>query len=94
MTSYPNSGNLFRNKNRKTTKHPEYSGDAEIDGVPQAVTDTTTAIAINWGTRVIELLNERSLNLETFQGVEEATVDLYGAVRNGYLQKRAKAIRE
>ena len=66
----------------------------EIDGAPQAITDTTTALALNWGTRVIELLNERSLNLETFQGVEEATVDLYGAVRNGYLQKRAKAIRE
>ena len=67
---------------------------AQIDGVPQAVTDTTTAMAINWGTRILEVLNERSLALETFQGVEEATVDLYGAVRNGYLQKRAKAIRE
>lgn len=66
----------------------------EINDLPQAITDSTTALAVNWGTRAVELLNERSLNLETFQGVEEATVDLYGAVRNGYLQKRAKAIRE
>jgi phospholipid-binding lipoprotein MlaA len=34
------------------------------------------------------------LNLEKFQGVEESTLDLYAAVRNAYLQKRAKAIRE
>jgi len=34
-------------------------------------------------------VNERSLNLETFQGAEEATVDLYGAVCNAYVQKRA-----
>ena len=54
--------------------------------------DTTTILQV---TRTAEeLLNERSLNLETFEGVEEATVDLYSAVRNAYLQKRAKMIRE
>ena len=52
------------------------------------------ALILNWGLRIGEILNERSRNLETFQGVEEATVDLYSAVRNAYLQKRAKAIRE
>lgn len=49
-----------------------------------------TIFGINGG----EILNERSLNLELFQGVEESTVDLYGAVRNAYYQKRAKAIKE
>jgi len=41
-----------------------------------------------------EIVNTRSLNLERFEGVEETTVDLYSAVRNAYLQKRAKAILE
>jgi len=41
-----------------------------------------------------EITNDRALNLEKFQGVEEATLDLYAAVRNAYLQKRAKTIRE
>jgi len=50
----------------------------------------TTLFPMNVG----NILNERSINLETFQGVEEATVDLYGAVRNAYLQKRAQAIRK
>jgi phospholipid-binding lipoprotein MlaA len=50
----------------------------------------TTLFPMNVG----NILNERSINLETFQGVEEATIDLYGAVRNAYLQKRAQAIRE
>lgn len=31
--SFPNSGSLFKNENRTTDKHPEYSGSAEIDGV-------------------------------------------------------------
>jgi phospholipid-binding lipoprotein MlaA len=39
-------------------------------------------------------VNERSLNLDRFERVAEATVDLYGAVRNAYLQRRAAAIRE
>lgn len=68
----------------------------EIDGVPSLVKhknrDTSTFGQL--GSRVEEIVNERSLNIETFQGVEEATVDLYGAVRNAYLQRRAKAIRE
>ncbi len=43
------------------------------------------------GTSVV---NERSLNLDRFERVEESTVDLYGAVRNGYLQRRAAAIKQ
>jgi phospholipid-binding lipoprotein MlaA len=39
-------------------------------------------------------LNERSLNLDRFEQVEQATVDLYGAVRDAYLQRRAAAIKE
>jgi phospholipid-binding lipoprotein MlaA len=39
-------------------------------------------------------VNERSLNLDRFERVAETTVDLYGAVRNGYLQRRAAAIKQ
>jgi phospholipid-binding lipoprotein MlaA len=44
--------------------------------------------------RIGNLINERSLNLDLFEGVEESTVDLYTSVRNGYLQRRARQIRE
>jgi phospholipid-binding lipoprotein MlaA len=43
------------------------------------------------GTNVV---NERSINLDRFERVAESTVDLYGAVRNAYLQRRAAAIRQ
>jgi len=39
-------------------------------------------------------VNDRSLNLERYQGAEKATLDLYAAVRDAYLQKRAQAIRK
>ena len=44
--------------------------------------------------KVVSLMNDRSLNLEAFEGVEETTVDLYTAVRNAYLQRRAQQIRQ
>lgn len=67
-----------------------------IDAIPTVVDIDERALtyAISIGARATEVVNERSLNLEKFQGVEESTVDLYAAVRNAYLQKRAKAIRE
>lgn len=68
----------------------------EVEGVPSVVAhknrDTSTIAQLS--TRAGYLINERSLNLEAFEGVEEATLDLYSAVRNAYLQKRARAIRE
>jgi len=65
----------------------------ELANAPKATTGLEATL-INLGSRVGFIVNERSLNLETFEGVEEATLDLYTAVRNGYLQKRARAIRE
>ncbi len=41
-----------------------------------------------------DTVNDRSLNLDLFQGIEESTVDLYSSVRNGYLQRRARLINE
>ena len=68
----------------------------EVNNVPSVIAhkNRMTATFVQLGARVEEIVNERSRNLEKFQGVEEATFDLYTAVRNAYLQKRAKAIRE
>ena len=68
----------------------------EVDGVPSVIAheDDLTSTLIQIGARVENIVNERSRNLETYEGVEEATLDLYTAVRNAYLQKRVQAIRE
>jgi phospholipid-binding lipoprotein MlaA len=68
----------------------------EIDAIPSVVphANRTTSSLILLTARGTEIVNARSLNLEKFQGVEESTLDLYAAVRNAYLQTRAKATRE
>ena len=68
----------------------------EVDDVPSVIEhqNRMTTSIIQLGSRVGEIVNERSRNLQKYQGVEEATLDLYTAVRNAYLQKRAQAIRE
>jgi phospholipid-binding lipoprotein MlaA len=43
---------------------------------------------------VVSTINERSLNLQLFANVEESILDLYSAVRNGYLQRRQSTIDE
>ena len=44
------------------------------------------------GPSVVNRLNERASNLERYQDAEDASLDLYAAVRNGYLQSRQKSI--
>ena len=68
----------------------------EIEEIPSVIDheDRTTSTIIQLGARVGDIVNERSRNLERYQGVEEATLDLYTAVRNAYLQTRARAIKE
>jgi phospholipid-binding lipoprotein MlaA len=46
------------------------------------------------GMKVGDTINDRSLNLDLFQSFEEATVEFYSALRNAYLQRRHKLIRE
>ena len=41
-----------------------------------------------------DVVNDRSLNLELYQGFEETTIDLYSAVRHAYLQRRQRFIKE
>lgn len=46
------------------------------------------------GMKVGDTVNDRSLNMDLYQGFEEATVELYSALRNAYLQRRLKLIQE
>jgi phospholipid-binding lipoprotein MlaA len=49
-----------------------------------------TGVALRLG----EMVNDRALNLDLFQGFEESVVDLYSAVRHGYLRRREQLIKE
>ena len=44
--------------------------------------------------RVGSQVNDRSMNIELYEDVEASVLDLYGATRNLYLQRRERAIRE
>lgn len=46
------------------------------------------------GMKLGDTVNDRSLNLDLYEGFEETTVDLYSAVRNGYLQRRYHLIKD
>ncbi|HYK10316.1 MAG TPA: VacJ family lipoprotein [Gemmatimonadales bacterium] len=47
-----------------------------------------------FGMSALDRVNDRSRNLDLFQGIEAATVDLYSSVRNAYLQRRQRLIKE
>ena len=46
------------------------------------------------GMKLGETVNDRALNYELFQGVEETTIDLYSSVRHFYLKRREQQIKE
>ena len=48
--------------------------------------------AASTGRRGGTIVNDRALNLDRFESVEESTLDLYSAVRNAYLSRRQQAI--
>ena len=64
-------------------------------GVDGAMDPLSYFIPFIWdrlGMRIGDTVNDRSLNLDLFQGFEETTIDMYSAVRNGYLQRRYNLI--
>ena len=66
-----------------------------VDGWPQVATNEDTILFAQLGILAGYMLNERAINIDTtFADLEKSTVDLYGAIRNAYLQKRAQAIRQ
>jgi phospholipid-binding lipoprotein MlaA len=46
------------------------------------------------GMKAGEMINERALYFDLFQGVEETTLDLYSSVRHFYLLRRERQIKE
>ena len=46
------------------------------------------------GMKAGDTVNDRSVNLDLYQGFEETTVEFYSALRNAYLQRRLKLIKE
>ncbi len=46
------------------------------------------------GKKTEDVINDRSLNLDNYESVEDATLDLYSAVRNAYLTRRKQQIAE
>lgn len=66
----------------------------EIADAPRLVQHDPTIAFSRLGMVAGETVNLRAITLEKFQGVEDGTLDLYGAVRNAYLQQRRKAIQE
>jgi phospholipid-binding lipoprotein MlaA len=65
-----------------------------VDGFLDPLSYVLPFIWDRLGMKVGETINDRALNLELFQGFEESVVDLYSAVRHGYLQRRRQLIRE
>jgi phospholipid-binding lipoprotein MlaA len=46
------------------------------------------------GMKIGDTVNDRALNYDLFQGFEESVIDMYSAVRHGYLQRRQQLIKE
>ena len=61
-----------------------FAGLANAGTTAGALAGITATDAVNW----------RSLNLELYEGIEEAVLDPYSAVRNAYLQKREAKVKE
>ena len=64
-----------------------------VDGLLDPFGYVTPFLATT-GISIVKQVNERSLNLQIFQDVEDSVLDLYSAVRNGYLQRRRRLIEE
>jgi phospholipid-binding lipoprotein MlaA len=65
-----------------------------IDGLIDPFGYVVTPFFAATGMSIVKQVNERSLNLQVFQDVEDSVLDLYSAVRNGYLQRRRRSIEE
>ncbi len=64
-----------------------------VDGAMDPLSYVLPFIWTRLGMKIGNAINDRSLNLDLYQGFEETTVDLYSAVRNGYLQRRDNMIK-
>jgi phospholipid-binding lipoprotein MlaA len=65
-----------------------------VDGLMDPLSWLLPFIWDRFGMKAGEVLNDRSLNLDLFQGFEESVIDMYSAVRHAYLQRRQRLIKE
>jgi phospholipid-binding lipoprotein MlaA len=66
-------------------------------GVDSLMDPLTWLLPFVWtrlGMTVGEMVNDRSLNLDLYEGFEDVTLDLYSAVRYSYLQRRERQVRD
>jgi phospholipid-binding lipoprotein MlaA len=63
-----------------------------VDSLLDPLSWFVTPFAADFGRAAAKTINERADNLKLYQDVEDASLDLYAAVRNGYLQRRQKSI--
>ena len=67
-----------------------YAADSVLDPLSWFV----TPFVADFGRAAGKTINERAANLTRYQDVEDTSLDLYAAVRNGYLQRRQASINE
>jgi phospholipid-binding lipoprotein MlaA len=67
-----------------------YAADSFMDPLSWFV----TPIAADVGRSAGYTINERAAHMTEFDDVEDTSLDLYAAVRNGYLQRRQKFIQD
>jgi phospholipid-binding lipoprotein MlaA len=65
-----------------------------VDGLMDPLSYLLPFIWTRLGMKLGDIVNERALNYDLFQGFEESVIDMYSAVRHGYLQRRQKLILE
>jgi phospholipid-binding lipoprotein MlaA len=65
-----------------------------VDGFMNPLAYVVPFIPTRLSMTIGEMVNDRALNLELYEGFEESVLDLYSAVRNAYLRRREQQIRE
>jgi phospholipid-binding lipoprotein MlaA len=65
-----------------------------VDGFMDPLTYVLPFVWERLAMKVGETVNDRALNYDLFQGVEETTLDLYSSVRHFYLKRREQQIKE
>jgi phospholipid-binding lipoprotein MlaA len=65
-----------------------------IDGVLDPLSWFVTPFVADLVRTAAYTINDRANNLKLYQDVEDASLDLYATVRNGYLQRRQKSIED
>jgi len=65
-----------------------------VDGAMDPLSYLLPFFWVRLSMKIGETVNDRALNLELFQGFEESVIDMYSAVRHGYLRRREQLIKE